>query len=100
MYKDIIVKPENISDLITLADTHTNRLDTQSDNEGETLNLTDFLVNQLDIPIPIKIEGIFEPEDTNDHLNQYKSFVNETCLVSVSPQSRMDLETAANQNQF
>ena len=90
MYKDI-VKPENISDLITLADTHTNRLDTQSD-EGETLNLTDFLVNQLDIPIPIKIKAIFEPEDTNDHLKQYKSFVNKTCLVSVSPQSRMDNE--------
>ena len=32
LYKDIIVKPENISgDLIILADTHTNRLDTQSD---------------------------------------------------------------------
>ena len=30
LYKDIIVKPENISgDLITLADTLTNRLDTQ-----------------------------------------------------------------------
>ena len=38
LYKDIIVKPENISeDLINLADTHTNRLDTQSNNEDENL---------------------------------------------------------------
>ena len=46
LYKDIIVKPKNISgNLITLADTHTNRLDTQSDNEDKTLNLPDLLVN-------------------------------------------------------
>ena len=49
LYYHIIVKPENISgDLITLADTHTNRLDTQSNNEDETLNLTDLLVNQIE----------------------------------------------------
>ena len=44
-----------------MADTHTNRLYTQSDNEDETLNLKDLLVNQLDIPIPIDIEEVFEP---------------------------------------
>ena len=82
LYKDIIVKPENFSgDLITLADTHTNRLDTQSDNEDETLNLTDLLVYHLDISIPINIE-VFEPEDRNYHLDQYKSVANKTCLAS------------------
>ena len=56
MYKDIIVKPENISgDIITLTVTHTDRLDTQSDNEDETSILTDLLVNPIDIPIPINI---------------------------------------------
>ena len=93
MYKDIIAKSENISgDLITLADTHTNSLDTQSDKEYKTLNLRDLLANQLHIPIPINIEEVFEPEDTNDHLDKYKSVANETCLVSVSPQSKMDNE--------
>ena len=77
-------------DLITLADTHTNRLDTQSDNVDETSNLTDLLANQLDIPIPINIEEVFEPEDTNDHLDQYRSVANEACLLSVSPQSEME----------
>ena len=75
-----------------MADTHTNKLDAQSDNEEETLNLTDLLVNQLDIPIPINIEEVFEPEDKNDHLDQYKYVANETCLVSVSPQSQMENE--------
>ena len=75
-----------------MADTHANRPDTQSDNEDETLNLTDLLVNQLDMPIPINIEELFEPEDTNDHLHQYKSVANKTCLASVSPQSQMENE--------
>ena len=61
LYEDIIVKPENISrDLITLVDTHNNNLDNQSDNEDETLNLTDILVNQLDIPTLIIIEEVFK----------------------------------------
>ena len=72
-----------------MADTHTNKLDTQSDNEDEPLNLTDLLVNQLDIPIPINVEEAFEPEDTNDHLVQYKPVSKESCLVSVSPQSQI-----------
>ena len=56
LYKDIIVKPENISgDILTLTVTHTDRLDTQSDNEDETSILTDLLVNPIDIPIPINI---------------------------------------------
>ena len=75
-----------------MADTHTNKLDTQSVNEEETLNLTDLLVNQLDIPIPINIEEVFEPEETNDHVVQYKSVAKETCLVSVSPQSQVQNE--------
>ena len=71
LYKDIIVKPKNISgDLITLVDTHTNRQNTRSDNEDETLNLADLLVNQLDIPIPKNIEKVFKPEDTNHHSEQ------------------------------
>ena len=61
LYEDIIVKPENISrDLITLVDTHNNNLDNQSDNEDQTLNLTDILVNQLDIPTLIIIEEVFK----------------------------------------
>ena len=56
------------------------------------MNLNDVLVNQLDMTIPTKIEEIFEREDTNDNLNQYKSISNETCLFSVSPQSQMDNE--------
>ena len=50
------------------------------------------MVNQLDIPIPKNTEEASEPEDTNDHLEQYKSVANETCLVSISPQSQMDNE--------
>ena len=93
LYKDIIVKPKNISgNLITLADTHTNRLDTQSDNEDKTLNLPDLLVNQIDIPISINIDEVFEPEYTNDNLDQYKSVANETCLASLSLQSQMENE--------
>ena len=62
LYKHIIAKPQNVSqNLITMADTHTNRLYAQSDNEDETLNLKDLLVNQLDIPIPIDIAEVFEP---------------------------------------
>ena len=95
-YKDIIIKPENFSgDLISLADTYTNRLDTQSGNKEETWNLTDLLVNQLDIQISLNIEEIFEPEDSNDHLDQYKSVANETCLVSLSLQSQMEKECIA-----
>ena len=47
LYKDIIIKPIS-GELITFEDTRTNRLDTKSDNEDETSNLTDLLVNQLD----------------------------------------------------
>ena len=68
-YNDIIVKPENVfGDLINLPNIHTNRVDTQSDNEDETMNITDLLANQLDIPIPINIEQVFEPDGSSDHL--------------------------------
>ena len=48
------------------------------------------MVNQLDIPIAINNEEVFEPEDTNEHLDQYKSVANKTWLVSVSPQSQIE----------
>lgn len=58
--------------------------------EEETLNHTDILLNQLKIPILVHIVKVFEPEDTNGNLGQYKSVANGTCLVSISPPSQMD----------
>ena len=60
--------------------------------EEETLNHADILLNQLKIPIPIHIVEVFEPEDTNGHLGQYKSVVNGTCLISIIPPSQKDNE--------
>ena len=93
LHKDIIVKPENISrDLITLVNTHTSNLDTQSDNEDETLNLTDLLVNQLDIPTLIIIEEVFKQSQMeNECINiapgegrQPKSILNDEICEELS----------------
>ena len=73
-----------------MADDCTNRLDTQSDYEVETLILIDLLVNQLDVPSLINIEQVSEPEDINDHLDHYQSVDTETYLVSISPQSQIN----------
>ena len=73
-----------------MADDCTNRLDTQSDYEAETLILIDLLVNQLDVPSLINIEQVSEPEDINDHLDLYQSVDTETSLVSISPQSQIN----------
>ena len=74
----------------TLADACTKRLDTQSDNEAETLKLIDLLVNQLDVSSLINIEEVSEPENTNEHLDQYQSVANKTSLVSITPQSQIN----------
>ena len=73
-----------------MADDCNNRLDTQPDDETETLILIDLFVNQLDVPSLINIEQVSEPEDINDHLDHYQSVAKETSLVSICPQSQIN----------